>query len=251
MSPAPISSQKAQHPVRRVITNRRGGVSAAPYASFNLAHHVGDDPAAVTANRVRLAASLELEPQQIIWMEQLHTNNVSIVNAEYVAQNPDTPVAQTDALITTTPGLALGVLVADCVPVLLADETAGVIAAVHAGRMGARNGIVRKTVNKMVELGACPADISVLLGPAAGGESYEVPQAMAADVEKHLPGSMVKTSTGKTGLDLRQGILAQLLSLGVSSFAADPRDTISDKDFFSYRREGKTGRQAGIIWMNS
>ena len=159
------------------------------------------------------------------------------------------PVEATDAVVTTQPGLALCVLVADCVPVLLSDHNAGVIAAAHAGRLGARNGIVKKTVEKMVELGANPANIQVLLGPAAAGASYEVPLEMARNVESRLPGSMTKTSKGTTGLDIRAGLVRQLLSLGVTHVDADPRDTVTDTDFFSYRREGTTGRQAGVIWL--
>nr|VDG63266.1 Laccase domain protein yfiH [Streptococcus thermophilus] len=193
-------------------------------------------------NRRALGEKLGIEQQ--VWMEQLHTNTVTVVDSATVS-----PVEATDAIVTTTPKLALCVKVADCVPVLLADHTAGVIAAAHAGRMGARNGIVRNTVETMVELGATPANIQALLGPAAAGESYEVPQDMADDVEKHLPGSRTRTKQGTPGIDVRAGLVRQLLGLGVTHIGADPRDTITDPDFFSYRREGQTGRQAGIIWL--
>ena len=115
--------------------------------------------------------------------------------------------------------------------------------------MGARNGIVRRTVEEMVALGAAPERIQVLLGPAAAGESYEVPAEMAADVEKHLPGSRTTTKQGTAGIDVRAGLVRQLMSMGVTHIDADPRDTITDTDFFSHRREGVTGRQAGVIWM--
>lgn len=115
--------------------------------------------------------------------------------------------------------------------------------------MGARNGIVSATVEAMVDLGARPGNIQVLLGPAAAGESYEVPADMAADVEKHLPGSRTRTRAGTPGLDLRSGLVRQLMGLGVRHIDADPRDTVTDTDFFSYRREGTTGRQAGVIWL--
>lgn len=231
-------------PVRMVFTSRAGGASAPPYASFNLAEHVGDDPGAVAANRTRLAHVLGLEPQRFVWMEQLHTNTVTVVDGPQAQ-----PVEATDAVVTTAPRLALCVLVADCVPVLLSDHAAGVIAAAHAGRVGARNGIVCKTVEAMVELGASPGNIQALLGPAAAGESYEVPDGMAADVEKHLPGSRVTTPQGTSGLDIRAGLVRQLMSMGVTHIDADPRDTVADEDFFSYRREGTTGRQAGVIWL--
>ena len=227
-----------------VFTSRAGGVSAAPYDSFNLGTHVGDDAADVAANRARLAEVLDLPEERFVWMEQLHTNTVTLVDGPSA-----TPVDATDALVTRQKDLALCVLVADCTPVLLSDHTAGVIGAAHAGRMGARNGIVKNTVEAMMELGAEPSRIQVLLGPAAAGESYEVPEGMALDVEKHLPGSRTRTKKGTPGIDVRAGLVRQLLSLGVTHIDADPRDTITDKDFFSHRREGVTGRQAGVIWM--
>lgn len=231
-----------KRPVRMVFTTRNGGVSQQPYGSFNLAEHVGDNAQNVADNRERLARVLELE--HIQWMEQLHTNTVSVVT-----EASTEPLAATDAMVTTVPHLALGVLVADCVPVLLADPQAGVCAAVHAGRMGARNGIVSRTVKTMTELGANPNNIQALLGPAASGENYEVPAAMAADVEARLPGSRTRTKKGTAGLDIRAGLVRQLLSLGVTAIEADPRCTIANKEFFSYRREGTTGRQAGVIWL--
>lgn len=227
-----------------VFTTRAGGASSSPYDSFNLGAHVGDDPSSVAANRERLARVLGLAPEQFVWMEQLHTNTVTVVDGPQ-----SEPVEATDAVVTREVGLALTVLVADCVPVLLADHAAGVIAAVHAGRLGARNAIVKKTVETMVSLGATPGNIQALLGPAAAGASYEVPAEMAADVEKHLPGSRTRTAKGTCGLDLRAGLVRQLMSLGVTAIDADPRDTVTDTDFFSYRREGTTGRQAGVIWL--
>lgn len=234
----------SNRPVRMVFTSRAGGVSRSPYDAFNLGTHVGDDPADAAANRQRLADILGLPAKRFVWMEQLHTNTVTVVDGP-----ADEPVAATDAIVTREKNLALCVLVADCTPVLLSDHTAGVIAAAHAGRMGARNGIVRRTVEEMVALGAAPERIQVLLGPAAAGESYEVPAEMAADVEKHLPGSRTTTKQGTAGIDVRAGLVHQLMSMGVTHIDADPRDTITDTDFFSHRREGVTGRQAGVIWM--
>ena len=234
----------SNRPVRMVFTSRAGGVSRSPYDAFNLGTHVGDDPADVAANRQRLADILGLLAERFVWMEQLHTNTVTVVDGP-----ADEPVAATDAIVTREKNLALCVLVADCTPVLLSDHSAGVIAAAHAGRMGARNGIVHRTVEEMVALGAAPERIQVLLGPAAAGESYEVPAEMAADVEKHLPGSRTTTKQGTAGIDVRAGLVRQLMSMGVTHIDADPRDTITDTDFFSHRREGVTGRQAGVIWM--
>ena len=139
----PVNEDTHNRPVRMVFTTRAGGVSASPYDSFNLGDHVGDDPAAVAANRARLARVTGLDT--IIYMEQLHTNTVTVVD-----ENTASPVEATDAVVTSARRVGLAVLVADCVPVLLADAAAGVAAAVQAARMGAPKCIVRKTEENMV-----------------------------------------------------------------------------------------------------
>ncbi|KAA0023144.1 peptidoglycan editing factor PgeF [Antrihabitans cavernicola] len=232
--------------VRRVVTGRAGGVSVPPYDSFNLGDHVGDDPAAVASNRVRLATEIGLTPDRLVWMDQIHSRNIAVVDGP-VAE----PIEATDAIVTSVPALALVVLTADCVPVLLSDDEAGVIAAVHAGRVGARIGIVPRVLDVMVEQGAQIERIGAFLGPAASGRQYEVPPHMQADVERHLPGSASKTVRGTTGLDLRAGIRKQLLDAGVAGVAMDPRCTIEDRTLFSHRRGATTGRIAGVIWMDT
>ncbi|MFT3715450.1 MAG: peptidoglycan editing factor PgeF [Gordonia sp. (in: high G+C Gram-positive bacteria)] len=232
--------------VRRAVTSRAGGVSTAPYDTFNLGDHVGDDPAAVAENRARLARDLGVDPGRMVWMEQIHSRTVTVVDGPV-----DAPVPATDALVTTQPDLALVVVTADCVPLLLSDDEAGVIAAVHAGRIGARIGIVPATLEAMYALGAKPERIGALLGPAASGEQYEVPPEMQRDVEQHLPGSACTTAKGTTGLDLRAGISRQLLEAGVAAVAQDPRCTITDQDLFSHRRGAPTGRLASVIWMDT
>lgn len=229
--------------VRRVFTTRSGGVSAEPYGTFNLGDHVGDAPEAVAANRLRLAGSLGLAPERLVWMEQVHSRNVTVVDGP-VAE----PVEVTDALVTNQPGLALVVLTADCVPVLLSDEEAGVIAAVHAGRIGARIGIMREALDAMVALGAEPRRIGALLGPSACGKCYEVPAHMRADVVKHLPGSASLTRSRTPALDIAAGVRRQLEDFGVEAIAVDSRCTIEDKELFSHRRGAPTGRMAGVIW---
>ncbi|MEV6658978.1 peptidoglycan editing factor PgeF [Nocardia fluminea] len=231
--------------VRRVTTTRAGGFSAAPYDSFNLGDHVGDDPEAVRRNRIRLAEGIGLGPDRLVWMEQVHGRTVEIVDGPRTE-----PVPVTDALVTTVPGLALVVLTADCVPILLSDDEAGVIAAVHAGRIGARIGIVPRVLEAMVSVGARVDRIGAFLGPAASGRQYEVPAAMRADVEAHLPGSATTTVRKTPGLDLRAGIRRQLTEAGVAGIAVDPRCTIEDKTLFSHRRGAPTGRIAGVIWMD-
>jgi YfiH family protein len=229
--------------VRRVVTTRAGGASAPPYDSFNLGEHVGDDPVAVAANRARLADELGLGRDRLVWMEQVHSRTVATVDGP----QPE-PVEVTDGLVTATPGLALVALAADCVPVLLGDEHAGVVAAVHAGRVGARLGIVRAALDAMVSAGATVDRISVLLGPAVCGKCYEVPPSMQADVERHAPGSACRTRAGTTGLDIRAGLRRQLLEAGVAGVAQDPRCTLESRELFSHRRGAPTGRLAGIVW---
>ncbi len=230
--------------VRRVTTTRAGGVSAAPYDSFNLGDHVGDDPVAVVRNRELLATRIGVAPAHVVWMEQIHSRTIVRVDGPQ-----DGPVEACDGIVTTTPGLALAVLTADCVPLLMSDDVAGVVAAVHAGRVGARAGIVDKAVEAMVDAGAEVSRIGVLLGPAASGRRYEVPPAMQADVDRVLPGSASTTAEGTTGLDLRAGIRRRLETLGVAAVAVDPRCTIEDRTLFSHRRGAPTGRLASVVWM--
>lgn len=230
--------------VRRVTTTRAGGVSAPPYDSFNLGDHVGDDPAAVAANRSRLSAAIGLPDDHVVWMNQVHGDHVEVVDGPR-----ERSFDATDALVTAVPGVALAVVTADCVPVLMADARAGVVAAAHAGRVGAANGVVLRTVEAMLALGARPADISVLLGPSVSGPNYEVPEEMAAAVEARLPGSRTTTPRGTPALDLRAGIVRQLAEAGVTAIDVDPRCTVADPALFSHRRDNPTGRLASLVWM--
>lgn len=230
--------------IRRVTTTRAGGVSAPPFDTFNLGDHVGDDPAAVAANRARLAAAIKLSPERVVWMNQVHGDNVEVVSAPRADSLDDT-----DALVTSTPRLALAVVTADCVPVLMADARAGVIGAAHAGRVGAAHGVVLRMLETMLGAGAHLEDISVMLGPAVSGANYEVPEEMAADVEARLPGSRTTTPRGTPALDLRAGIARQLTGAGVTAIDVDPRCTVADRRLFSHRRDAPTGRLASLVWM--
>lgn len=232
--------------VRRVVTDRRRGASGGDFDSFNLGDHVGDDPAAVATNRARLARRLGLPASDIVWMDQVHGTRIA-----RVSRPTGGPVPATDGLVTDRPGLALAVLSADCVPVLAADESAGIIGAVHAGRVGAVDGIVSALVGAMTSLGARAERISVLFGPAAAGQHYELPDELAAEVEQALPGSRVRTVAGTSGVDLRAGLTRQLAELGVTRVDSDPRCTIADQSLFSHRRQGRTGRQASVIFQTA
>jgi YfiH family protein len=229
---------------RRVVTDRRGGRSLSPYDSFNLGDHVGDDPAAVAANRARVARELQVPAERLVWMSQVHGTGVAIVDGPQTG-----PVPDTDALVTATPGLVLCVLVADCVPILLADSETGVVAAVHAGREGVRQGVDPAALSAMASLGARARHVSALLGPAVCGACYEVPAAMQAEVARVAPAAAVPTRTGTAGLDLRAGIEEILRRAGIPEVVQDPRCTVEDPTLFSHRRDGVTGRQAGLVWL--
>jgi polyphenol oxidase len=238
-SPAPSAVRP-----RRVVTDRRGGRSSAPHDSSNLGDHVGDGPDDVAANRARLAAELGVAPARLVWMNQVHGSGVAVVD-----EPPAAPLPDTDALVTSTPGLVLVVLVADCVPVLLADAEAGVIAAVHAGREGVRRGVVPEALAAMRRLGARPEATTALLGPAVCGGCYEVPAAMRADVAAVAPAAAARSRRGTPALDLRAGLAEVLRDAGVAQVVHDPRCTVEDRLLFSHRRDGVTGRQAGAVWL--
>jgi YfiH family protein len=231
--------------IRRVVTTRAGGVSGKPYDSFNLGEHVGDKPEDVAANRRRLAHDLKLADDHVVWMEQVHGRTATVVDGPRAE-----PAEMTDALVTAEPGLAVAVLVADCVPVLLADPEAGVVGAVHAGRVGSRVGVLPAALAAMRDAGARINRIEALLGPSVCGQCYEVPPEMQADVEAHLPGSASRTRSGKPGLDLRAGLWEQLAAVGVAKIGIDPRCTVEDRTLFSHRREGTTGRLAALTWVD-
>ncbi|MFC8568137.1 peptidoglycan editing factor PgeF [Streptomyces sp. NPDC057245] len=228
------------------FTDRWGGVSAVPYEELNLGGAVGDDPAAVTANRELAAKSLDVDPARVVWMNQVHGADAVVVDAPW----GDRPVPRVDAVVTAERGLALAVLTADCVPVLLADPVAGVAAAAHAGRPGLVAGVVPAAVRAMTGLGADPARIVARTGPAVCGRCYEVPEAMRADVSAVVPAAHAETSWGTPALDVSAGVHAQLEDLGVRERAQSPVCTRESQDHFSYRRDRTTGRLAGYVWLD-
>ncbi len=230
---------------RRVVTDRRGGFSSSPYESFNLGGHVGDDPDDVLANRRRLASELGVPDPSLVWMSQVHGAAVAVVTGPQQGAPPEV-----DALVTATPGLVLCVLVADCVPVLLADPVAGVVAAVHAGREGVRAGVLPAALDAMGELGSRVGDVQALLGPAVCGLDYEVPRAMQVQVARVADQAAVRSRAGTPALDLRAGLTQLLTRAGVGQVVTDPRCTVEDRRLFSHRRDGVTGRQAGVVWLD-
>jgi YfiH family protein len=173
-------------------------------------------------------------------MGQVHGREVARVDRPLQG-----PVEGVDGLVTTTPGLTLGVLVADCVPVLL--DAPGVAAVAHAGRKGVQLGVVPATLAVLAELGVAPGSVTARLGPAACGACYEVPAAMRDEVAAVAPAAASRTREGTPALDLRTGIVEQLQAAGVSRIDVSAVCTIESPAHFSYRREGTTGRFAGLI----
>lgn len=230
--------------VRAAITDRRGGVSAAPYTGRNLGGMVGDDPGAVRRNRDATAAELGLDPARVVYMRQVHGTDVAHVTGPFGAEPP--PL---DAIFTDRPGVGLGVLVADCAPVLLADPAAGVVGAAHSGRAGTVAGVVPALVAAMAGRGADPGRMVALIGPLACGRCYEVPAELCDEVSAALPAARSTTAHGTPALDLRAGVTAQLAASGVAAVRHDARCTIESPELFSYRRERTTGRFAGYVWL--
>ncbi|MFK4147583.1 peptidoglycan editing factor PgeF [Streptomyces sp. NPDC004065] len=228
------------------FTDRWGGVSAVPYEELNLGGAVGDDPAAVHANRELAAKSLGLDPARVVWMNQVHGNDVAEVDGPWTARD----VPAVDGLVTAVRGLALAVLTADCVPVLLADPVAGVAAAAHAGRPGMVKGVVPAAVEAMRSLGADPARIVARTGPSVCGRCYEVPEALRAEVAAVEPAAHAETGWGTPAVDVSAGVHAQLERLGVHDRQQSPVCTLESADHFSYRRDRTTGRLAGYVWLD-
>ena len=216
------------------FTKRTGGVSTGAFSSLNLALHVGDEPALVLENRRVLGQ--EIGEHQ--YMEQVHGNRVVIVEA--VSDEPPTA----DALVTGIPGVALAVMVADCIPLLLTSKVA--VAAVHVGRKGLMNSVALGAIAAMREIGA--SEISATIGPSICGRCYEVSQEIFDEVTAVHPAAAVTTLSGTPSLDLPAALERVLLTEGVS-ISFDRGCTVEDPALFSYRRDGVTGRQAGIVWL--
>lgn len=198
------------------------------YESLNFGFHVGDDPTAVTANRAVLGNTQ--------FMNQVHGNEVVVI--DHVLDLEPT----CDALITTTKGISLAVMVADCIPLLLVSQEA--VAAVHVGRAGLVNKVAIKALHHMRTLGAI--EVQAILGPSICGKCYEVPFEMQQDVIADHPRAFSTTHHGTPALDLPAGLIADLTAEGVS-YEASPICTFEDQLHYSHRRNNPTGRFAGVI----
>jgi YfiH family protein len=232
--------------VRAGFTTRAGGVSTGAWEGLDLGLHVGDDPAAVRRNRELLAA---WAGAPVRFARQVHGTTVLVLPHRDVAAGADVDAREADALVTAERGLPVGVLVADCVPVLLADSDAGVVAAVHAGRRGLLGGVLTAAVRAMASVGATPRRTRGAVGPAAGGCCYEVPAQMQEQAAAERPEVRATTTWGTPALDLRAGAAAELRGLGLADVALVGGCTIEDPSLYSYRRRQVTGRFAGLVTL--
>lgn len=224
------------------VTDRLGGVSGAPYDSLNLADHVGDDPQAVERNR-EIVREAVVPSGALVTMRQVHGAHVALVDGPM----PEPPEA--DALVTRTPGLALVAQVADCTPILLWDRRARVVAAVHAGRRGLASGVLPRAIETMTELSARADRIYAVVGPSICPEHYEVPAQLRDEVAQTAPDAAATTAAGTPALDIRAGLLAQLFAAGIRQWMVMPQCTAETDTLYSYRRDGTTGRFAGLVWL--
>ncbi|MGE5470864.1 MAG: peptidoglycan editing factor PgeF [Bacteroidota bacterium] len=228
--------------VRAVQTLRTGGCSAAPWDSFNLGDHVGDAAAQVASNRAVLRRQLPGEP---LWLEQVH--GTAVADADSSAGRP-----QADAAIARQAGKVCAVMTADCLPVLFCDRAGTVVAAAHAGWRGLLAGVLETSLAKMA---VPPGEILAWLGPAIGPASFEVGDEVRAAFVAHDPAATAAFRAHRSGkwlADIYTLARQRLDDAGVTSISGGGLCTVSDaRRFFSYRRDGVTGRMATLIWLEA
>jgi len=231
--------------VRMACTSRLDDRTLSAYGSFNLATHVGDDPSRVAQNRARLRALLSDEP---CWLEQVH--GTEVYDADTASASPGVPVA--DAAVTTTPGRVLAVLTADCIPLIVAARGAPGLAVVHAGWRGLAQGVVEAAVGALRAKVGDQQALQAWIGPCIGPFAYEV----GADVRDAFDASVRSTAfTPRTGADgkwwcnLPMLARVRLYAAGVHFVQASGLCTFTDSRFYSYRRDGATGRFATLAWL--
>lgn len=233
--------------VRALCTTRAGGISVGAYASLNLGDHVGDDAAAVATNRARLRASLPTEPR---WLKQVHGTRCVVAEAA-------APGCEADASVSFTPGIVCAVLTADCLPLLLCDEAGTVVAAAHAGWRGLAAGVIESTVTAMQRPGS---ELLAWLGPAIGPAVFEVGDEVRAAFVAHdaqAADAFSAQAEGKWLCDIYLLARQRLATLGIrrtrcEAFHVTSADFCTFTDaarFYSYRRDGATGRMASCIWL--
>jgi YfiH family protein len=237
--------------IRHGFFTRRGGVSTGLYAGLNMGLGSSDDPAAVRENRARAASFLGQPDREIATLFQVHSAEVAVVTEPLSGDRP-----RADGLVTRTPGLAIGVLTADCGPILFADAKAGVVGAAHAGWRGAAGGVIEATIAAMEGCGAQRENIMAVLGPTITQENYEVGTDMRAEVLRGTPDADRFFAPGraedKAQFDLPGFILARLGAAGVAARFVGRCTYGEESLFFSFRRathrgEADYGRQLAAI----
>ena len=242
MAPWIVPNWPAPNKVRALITTRSGGVSQGIYDSMNLGDHVGDEAASVAQNRALLRIHLPAQPK---WLEQVH--GIAVANADTLSD-----VAQADASIAQRAGTVCTVLTADCLPVLLCDENATAVGAAHAGWRGLAAGVIEATVAAMR---TDPAHLMAYLGPAIGPRAFEVGEEVrqtfiAADPAAAQAFVLSAKDSTKWLADIYQLAGLRLKKIGVQRVYGGDFCTYSDASrFYSYRRDGTTGRMASLIWL--
>lgn len=217
------------------FTTKFGGVSKGEFSWLNLAFHTGDDPNLVLENRKILAKSLNIDYKNLIFMDQIHSDEVEICDEIYKIP------PKCDAIITNKKSLALCVMVADCSPVLLYDKNKKIISAIHAGRAGVCKKILTKTFLKMRDKFGCDArDLVAFVGPNIKRDCYEV---------KNLDLKEFNKFKFENKFNLNLALKEEMSNLGINEFYFSDICTHCDDRFYSYRRDGKTGRFAGVIML--
>jgi len=254
MSAVEVIRATALGRVRHGFLGRRGGVSSGVHAGLNVGSGSADQAAAIAENRAR-AVEAVAPGAALVTLYQIHSADVVAVTAPF----EDDARPRADAMVTDRPGLLLGILTADCAPVLFADADAGVIAAAHAGWKGALAGVTDRTIEAMIALGAQPERIVAAIGPCIARASYEVDEGFARRFEADDPANERFFSAGPPGhrqFDLEAYIAHRIASAGVTRVEAMGIDTYADADrFFSYRRathrrEPDYGRQISLIGLS-
>jgi YfiH family protein len=231
-------------PIRHAFFTRRGGVSEGIYAALNCGYGSGDDRDRVMENRRRALAMIGLPPEALATAYQVHSAEVAEVTEPW----PLDARPKVDAMVTTRPGIALGIGTADCAPVLFADPKAGVIGAAHAGWRGALGGVAEATVRHMARLGADPAHISAAVGPCIAQASYEVgpefPQPFLQQDPENRRFFVPSQRDGRFMFDLPGYVVGRLERLGLAAVERTAHDTCAEADlFFSYRRATLSGEK--------
>ncbi len=235
--------------VRHGFFTRRGGVSAGPYASLNCALSGGDAPALVAQNRARVAEAVGVPAAHLLGTTQVHGTEVVTVTAPWPAGSG----TRADAMVTATAGLALGVITADCAPVLFVDAAAGVVGAAHAGWRGAAAGVLEATLAAMQRLGARPERVAAAVGPCIAQASYEIGPDMQAQLGADAAAFLAPgRRPGHWQFDLPGYCVARLLAAGIAAAALGVDTCAEEADFFSHRRrtlrnEGAIGHQISVI----